>query len=93
LQRSISPEGEKVQFACNTCGHPAVTLPDELHEEALVCCQSCRAPIATWAAFKQRTTQIILSGSTRSDELLHVLSPDPLDPVVLQDRSRVGSAA
>jgi hypothetical protein len=82
-----------MQFACHACGHPAVTLPRELHEDALVCCQSCHATIATWAAFKQRTTQIILSGCTNVAVPLEGVSPDPLDPVVLRGRFRVGSAA
>jgi hypothetical protein len=82
-----------MQFACHACGHPAVTLPDELHEDALVCCQSCRAPIATWASFKQRTTQIILLGCANFAVPPGALSPDPLDPEVLQRRVRAGVAA
>ncbi len=76
-----------MQFACDACGHPAVVLPDELHDSALVCCQGCRAPIATWAMFKKRTTRAILAAACGSGAPAEALSPDPLDPDILRMRS------
>jgi hypothetical protein len=72
-----------VQFACDACGHPAVTLPDALYDDAIVCCQSCQAPIATWAVFKQRTTQAILAAKRAAGASMETLSPDPLDQALL----------
>jgi DNA-directed RNA polymerase subunit RPC12/RpoP len=74
-----------VQFACKACGHPAVSLPDHLHEDAVVRCRRCHSPIATWAVFKRRTTQAILSSAVPGDPAA-ALSPDPLDQAVLEKR-------
>jgi hypothetical protein len=79
-------------FACDACGHPAVVLPDELHDNALVCCQGCRTPIATWAVFKQRTTRAILAAAGSSAPA-EALSPDPLDPDLLRMRNAFITAA
>ena len=80
-------------FACDACGHPAVVLPNELHDNALVCCQGCRAPIATWALFKQRTTRAILAAASGSSAPAEALSPDPLDPDILRMRNAFVTAA
>ena len=80
-------------FACDACGHPAVVLPDELHDNALVCCQGCCAPIATWAVFKWRTTRAILAAAGGSGAPAEALSPDPLDPEILRMRRAFITAA
>ena len=80
-------------FACGACGHPAVVLPDELHDNALVCCQGCCAPIATWAVFKRRTTRAILAAAGGSAAPVEALSPDPLDPDILRMRRAFITAA
>ena len=80
-----------MQFACDACGHPAVILPDDLYDDALVYCQGCLAPIATWAVFKQRTTQASLSASRAAGADMAALSPDPLDEALLQTRRLSGT--
>jgi len=69
-----------MQYACSECGSPAVTLPNRLDEHALVHCRDCRKPIATWAIFKHRTTQVILAETKPVGAGVHALSYDPLDP-------------
>ena len=71
-------------FACNACGGPAVVLPQELFDDALVRCQRCNAVIATWAVFKARTTQAILMENNGHEEDGSILSPDPLDANLLK---------
>ena len=73
-----------MRFACTACASPAVTLPAELFDDALVHCQGCNKPIATWAAFKRRTTQVILAEIAEVGHGFAALSPDPLDATVLQ---------
>ena len=75
-----------MQFACDACGHPAVTLPEELHDLALVCCQGCGAPVGTWAEFKRRTTQVILSATRIGPADALARSPDPLDLALVRQR-------
>ncbi len=75
-----------MQFACNACGHPAVTLPEELHDLALVSCQGCGAPVGTWAEFKRRTTQVILSATRTAPAEALARSPDPLDLGLIRQR-------
>ena len=77
-----------MQYACDACGNPAVVLPEELHDNALVCCQGCRAPIGTWAVFKQRTTRAIMAAAHVSGASVQALSPDPLDLGVLMRERR-----
>jgi hypothetical protein len=73
-----------MRFACTACASPAVSLPPELFDDALVHCQGCNKPIATWAAFKRRTTQVILAEIKQIGTGVAALSPDPLDASVLQ---------
>ena len=67
-------------YGCHECGSPAVTLPERLDEDAVVHCQGCRKPIATWAAFKHITTQVILADFKEAGVRGNALSYDPLDP-------------
>ena len=73
-----------MRFACTACASPAVTLPPELFDDALVHCQGCNRPVATCAAFKRRTTQVILAEIAEVGHGFPALSPDPLDASVLQ---------
>ena len=70
-------------YGCHECGSPAVTLPERLDENAVVHCQGCRKPIATWAAFKHTTTQVILADFKEAGAKGTALSYDPLDPGLL----------
>lgn len=72
-----------MRFACTTCASPAVSLPLQLLDDALVQCQGCNRPVAAWAAFKRRTTQVILAEIKEIEADLAALSPDPLDRSVL----------
>ena len=72
-----------VRFACSSCDSPAVTLPKELHNLAPVHCQGCGVLIATWAVFKQRTTQAILAEVKRGTTSV-IFAPDPLDDDLLR---------
>ncbi len=72
-----------MRFACSACGSPAVTLPKELHHRAPVHCQGCGVLIATWAVFKERTTQVILA-EVKQGITSAVFAPDPLDDDLLR---------
>lgn len=71
-------------FACSACGCPSVVLPEALRDEALVRCQRCNSPLATWAGFKARTTQVILAETKGKITDSGLLGPDPLDPDLLR---------
>ena len=71
-------------FACSACGCPSVVLPEELQDEALVRCQRCTSPLATWAVFKARTTQVILAETHGQIRDSGLLGPDPLDADLLR---------
>ncbi len=75
-----------MQYACHDCGSPAVTMPVHLNGNALVHCRDCRRPVATWAVFKHRTTQVILAGVNDAAEV-NSLSYDPLDTGLLRARA------
>jgi hypothetical protein len=64
------------RFACASCGCPSVRLPAELTAQALVACNQCDAPLATWAEFKRLTTSIVRS--EQPDQSLEGASYDPL---------------
>ena len=69
-----------MRFSCATCGSPAVILPGELHDRALVRCQRCNAEVATWSLFKTMATYTILSEGRESRA---PLTADPLDDKLL----------
>jgi hypothetical protein len=73
-----------MRYECHGCGSPAVTLPERLDENAFVHCRDCRRPIATWAVFKQTTTQVVLANIKEAGSGGNVLSYDPLDPGLLR---------
>ncbi len=77
-------EGSAMPFACSACGCPSVVLPEELVDEALVRCQRCTSPLATWAVFKARTTQTILAETHGRITDSGLLGPDPLDDDLLR---------
>jgi hypothetical protein len=47
-------------FACERCGSPSITFPDEIHDAAELHCAGCGSGLGSWYAFKERTRQIIL---------------------------------
>jgi DNA-directed RNA polymerase subunit RPC12/RpoP len=40
------------EFACRTCGSPAVVYPDRLSDDAPVRCQRCRTVLCTLREFR-----------------------------------------
>jgi uncharacterized Zn finger protein len=81
-----------MRFACESCGHPAVSLPVVLHPDAMVHCQGCGAGVATWAAFKQRATRIILLERHKAGATGTTYGPDPLDSDLLSARPAIPTA-
>ena len=65
-----------MRFSCATCGSPAVILPGELHDGAMVRCQRCHAEVATWSLFKSLATYTILAEGRQPRQ---PLTADPLD--------------
>ena len=47
-------------FICQSCGSPGIDVPDEIHGAAVLSCGGCKAPICTWAEFRERARQIII---------------------------------
>lgn len=45
-----------LDFECEFCGSPAVSLPASLYASATVCCGGCQAPIGTWEEYKNRVS-------------------------------------
>jgi predicted nucleic acid-binding Zn ribbon protein len=76
-------------YGCHECGSPAVVLPERLDEDAVVHCQGCRKPIATWAVFKHITTQAVLADFKEAGAKGTALSYDPLDPGLPHRMERV----
>jgi hypothetical protein len=68
-----------MRFACEGCGHPAVSLPEELRPDGVVRCQGCGGSAGTWAEFKLRATRAILLEHHVSGTAGRFLAPDPLD--------------
>lgn len=68
-----------MRFACEACGHPAVSLPEELRPDGVVRCQGCGASVGTWAEFKLRATRVILLEHYEAGIAGRVHAPDPLD--------------
>jgi uncharacterized Zn finger protein len=81
-----------MRFACESCGHPAVSLPVGLHPDAMVHCQGCGEAVGTWAAFKQRATRIILLERHEAGALGKSYGPDPLDTDLLNARPTIPAA-
>ncbi len=69
-----------MHYECHECGSPAVKLPEQLNEDAVVRCQGCGKHVATWAAFKHSTTQAVLADSKIAGTSGSAVSYDPLDP-------------
>ena len=69
-----------MHYECHECGSPAVKLPEQLYENAVVRCQGCGKPVATWAAFKHSMTQAVLADSKIAGTSGSAVSYDPLDP-------------
>jgi len=49
-----------------------------------VLCRGCNKPIATWAVFKQRTTEAILTEIGEAGAPLDAVSYDPLDAALVE---------
>jgi hypothetical protein len=73
-----------VPFACRSCGSPAVVLPEELNDNASVRCEGCNDVLATWGAFKARTTRAILAEMRLHGARPGALGTDPLDQDLLR---------
>jgi DNA-directed RNA polymerase subunit RPC12/RpoP len=76
-----------MRYQCHKCGSPAVTLPEQLDENAYVLCCDCHSPVATWAVFKRTMTQAVLADVKVTGS--HPISYDPLDPSLLRVEGRL----
>ncbi len=67
-------------FACERCGSPSITFPDEIHDAAELHCAGCRVGLGSWYAFKERARQIILREIHRGEIAAECASSDiPID--------------
>ncbi len=41
-------------FGCQSCGSPAVRLPADLNDDAMIECDGCGCTLMAWGAFKRR---------------------------------------
>ncbi|AWN46262.1 hypothetical protein DK419_08015 [Methylobacterium terrae] len=41
-------------FGCESCGSPAVRLPADLNDDAMIECDGCGCTLMAWGAFKRR---------------------------------------
>lgn len=41
-------------FGCESCGSPAVRLPADLKDDAMIACDRCGCTLMAWGAFKRR---------------------------------------
>lgn len=58
-------------FECRRCGSPAVSIPAELTDLAIVRCGNCQAEIANWRTYRAR-----ISAAVRCD-----FDKPPADPL------------
>jgi hypothetical protein len=67
-------------FACERCGSPSITFPDEIHDAAELHCAGCGVDLGSWYVFKERTRQIILREIHRGEISAACASSDfPID--------------
>ena len=86
LQRN----GETVmRFGCSLCDCPSVSVPSELHADALVTCSNCGEAIATWLEFKGCVTRVIASEPYYAPGALSRASYDPLSAEALSNEAQV----
>jgi hypothetical protein len=50
------------EFACDSCGSPAVRYPETLDEHAVVVCARCAAGVCSYGEFRRRIEQALRSG-------------------------------
>lgn len=63
--------GSSLDFQCEACGSPAVSLPCPLKELAVVRCASCAWEIGTWLDYKDRISGALSRSAAR-------ISADPI---------------
>lgn len=56
-----SPAPQAAGFSCQACGSPAVHLPSDLSDQALVICDGCQRPVGTLAAFRAYVDRLAAS--------------------------------
>lgn len=67
-----------LEFECQFCGSPAVSLPSSLYASATVCCGACQAPIGTWEEYKKRvSTEVLRSGAMTCADPIAIGNPNP----------------
>ncbi len=47
-------------FACDTCGSPAIMLPDAPEDASMIRCSGCGSRLGSWGEFKARARQLIV---------------------------------
>ena len=77
-----------MRFGCTLCDCPSVSVPSELHANALVTCSNCGEAIATWLEFKGCVTRVIASEPYYAPGSLSRASYDPLSAEASTTRPR-----
>ncbi len=54
-------------FACDTCGSPAIMLPDAPEDTSAIRCSGCGSRLGTWGEFKARARQLIIEDSGQAE--------------------------
>lgn len=66
----------KLDFECEFCGSPAVSLPPSLYASATVSCAACQAPVGTWDEYKTLVSAAIQrSGAIACADPILALAP------------------
>jgi hypothetical protein len=48
-------------YVCDVCSGVAITVPQDLHDDAVVTCRDCGADLGTWGSLKAAATRAIRS--------------------------------
>ncbi len=73
IQRGKSSVVDQIEFRCETCGSPHVSIPSELTPRSEVLCGRCSRPIGTWTEYCQTIALAVSNDKTHG----HVVA-DPL---------------
>lgn len=69
--------GAHLDFECEFCGSPAVSLPSSLYASATVCCGACQAPIGTWEEYKNRvSSEVRRAGAIACADPITIVNPN-----------------
>jgi hypothetical protein len=65
-EQTIAKPARNIEFACASCGSPAVTVPTELTPAAPLQCARCGSVVGTWSDLQRLAFRMLPSGSTMS---------------------------